>query len=443
MGNLWTGESLRASFMFVSGTYVAVMDQESGTESNIIVAADFTLSDGDTAVNPLGVVSANSCSLTIYDSLDRLSSGNSESPYYRQVINGVKVLLEIQNSDGIWQPFGTWYTVAWSGRYSDGAVDVVSVSLEDELSSIGQRQLIFNNVFSSISGISLIKGVLTLAGVSADRVIIDDSLDVDIPYSLTKGRFVRDFLDDICQKLFARVFIDRNNKIVFLPALSSYEGGRSWDLTYEDLGDLYNRNEQGINFTSVEVSYYTRSNLVRDYFYDGYVDAVEGYNSYSLQASRDVVAVEQVDISIDGVDIDLHNYLAFQNYFLLYFTTSAAAEGVHVQALGLVKGDTTAKIKAYLDSSAPVELIFEYDSSSVLSESQAFERAVNIAGHIGDVSRSFGVSGVPLSPFFYPGDRVTISGTETATYDGVYKVTGVEMHFSEFYDINLKLIKIR
>lgn len=443
-GIYWQGEQLRATFQFPSAPYVAVTNPHAGTVNNWIINADFSLSDGNARVNPLGVAMSNSASLTIYDADDDLSPGNTSSPYYGETVNGVVVILEILDSSGEWQPYGTWRTVGWAGRFFDGGHDAVQVSLEDELDVIGSQPLPQVAVYENIKASDLITTVLTGAGIPSSRIIIDPALNQTISYGIMQGSKVRDFINSMCQMLFARVLLDRKNNYVIYPALTPYTGGNAWTLTPTEMGATFNRNEQAVNYSSVELSYFQYGGLSKDYFYQGTIDVTEGENIITLPTTGHVVGVEQIDVISPNTRVLSLEYTAYQQFLGLNINVSNSAEGVQVSAIGFIRQNLTNTVTAPINNASIGSAgVFEFDSGQLLLPSQAQTLAEKVAAFVSSVSRSYGTSGTPLSPFIYPGDSVTISGTQNGIYDGEYKVTGANIKFAEGYDVSLTFIRVQ
>lgn len=443
MDVLYNNEQLRATIKFPSGDYVALSDKPSTELDKLLLSAEFSLRDGNAAVNPVGTMMSNSASLVIYDADDNLSPGNTSSPYYGEMVNGVKVLLEIKGSSGDWEPYGTWYTTGWSGAYYDGGADAVRISLEDRLNTLGQLPLPKVAAYKNIAVDALIVNVLTAAGIDEEEIYIDPALNQVVSYGISKGDKLRDFINSICQMVFARVCVDRNDIICFYPALSTLPTGNAWTLTPDELGSLYNKNEAAINYGSVKLSYYEPDSVAKDVLFEKVFDLQAGTNSITdITPSGKVISIEQVDVTAKDTTVQGLQVNAFQDYISLSITVSDASEEVSITGIGYMLGDKLSYVTTTIpNASATGAGVLPFDTYQVLTQAQATALAQQVATFVQSVSRSFGVSGTPLTPVIYPGDKIIIEDTGTH-YDGEYKVTEATIRFSEGYGVDVSFIRI-
>lgn len=442
MSTLYDNEQLRATIKFPSGDYIALSDKPGTTLDKLLLSAEFSLSDGNTGVNPVGSMASNSASLVIYDADDNLSPGNQSSPYHGEIVNGVRVLLEIKGDDD-WQPYGTWYTTGWSGAYYDGGADAVRVSLEDRLNTLGQLPLPKVSAYKDIQVDQLIKNVMTAAGVGEAELYIDPALNQTVSYGIAQGDKLRDFINSVCQMVFARVFVDRNNVICFYPALSTLATGNTWTLTPDELGSLYNKNEAAINYSSVKLSYYEPDSVVKEVLFDKVLDLDAGTNEITdITPTGKVISIEQVDISTQDATVQGLQVTAFQDYISLNITLSEADAEVAVTGIGYTLGNKLSSVTASISNAAISGAgVLPFDTYQILTQSQASALAQQVASFVVAVSRSFGVSGTPLTPFIYTGDKIVVADTGTH-YDGIYKVTQATVRFSEGYGVDISFIRI-
>ena len=442
MDTIYGGEQLRATIKFPSGDYIALTDKPDTTLDKLLLSAEFSLSDGNTGINPVGSMASNSASLVIYDADDKLSPGNQASPYHGEIVNGVKVLLEIKGDDD-WQPYGTWYTTGWSGAYYDGAADAVRVSLEDRLNTLGQLPLPKVSAYKDIAVDALITNVMTAAGVSAEELYIDPALNQTVSYGIAQGDKLRDFINSVCQMVFARVFVNRDNVICFYPALSTLATGNIWTLTPDELGSLYNKNEAAINYSSVKLSYYEPDAVVKEVLFDKVLDLDAGTNEITdITPTGKVISIEQVDITAQDATVQGLQVTAFQDYINLNITLSEADAEVSVVGIGYTLGNKLSYATANISNSAISGAgVLPFDTYQILTPSQANALAQQVASFVQVVSRSFGVSGTPLTPFIYTGDKIVIEDTGTH-YDGTYKVTQATIRFAEGYGVDVSFIRI-
>lgn len=443
MDVLYGNEELRATIKFPSGDCVALSDKPSTDINRLLLSAEFSLRDGNTSVNPVGTMMSNSASLVIYDENDDLSPGNTSSPYYGEMVNGVKVLLEIKGDDGTWKPYGTWYTTGWSGAYYNGGADAVRISLEDRLNTLGQLPLPKVAAYKNIQVDALITNVMTAAGVDEDDIYIDPALNQVVSYGIAQGNKLRDFINSVCQMAFARVCVDRSNVICFYPALSVLATGNAWTLTPDELGSLYNKNESAINYNTVQLSYYEPDSLVNAVLFDKVFSLEAGTNTVTdITPAGKVVSIEQVDVTASDTTVQGLQVNAFQDYVSLTITVTEASDEVSVTGIGYTLGGKPSYVTAIIPNSALSGAgVLPFNTQQILTQAQANALAQQVATFVQVVSRSYGVSGTPLTPFIYPGDEIVIEDTNTH-YDGTYKVTEATIRFSEGYGVDVSFIRI-
>ena len=447
---LWHGEPIKVVIHFDSNTTYTVYSVTGYDSSgNYIKKIDFNLSEGNNRVNPLGIATSNSISMSIFDIEDRLSPDNIDSPYYGKTVNGVKVEVFISYDGENWTPYGIYYTVSWSGSFSEGYHNFVNVSAEDKMNTIGNMDMPEIPAYSGIYSANLIGSVMEGIGLSQAEYYVDERINEQMTYGITTGSKVRDFMNNICQLLFARVIIDRSGRVCFVPALDTYENANVFELTSGETGALSNKNTNNINYNRLRVKY-----LV----YQGTGDRAEifratrslsvGLNSINdIQFSKKALSIEQVKALFDKGNstalIDNIYYTGFQNGIQLHVNVTGEAIS-SCEFIG--SGVTISTTDAFADLSIGNASViggstFEFDTKQIMDETKANEIALKLRAYLTAVSRNIGMSGTVLSPRLYVGDKIEISSTGTM-YDGLYKVTNEQISMGEDYSMSLNLIRV-
>ena len=141
---MWRGEYLKCVIKFDTNTTYTVYNNPDGgilNNVNYIESASFSLKDGNTNVNPLGINESSVLYLKLYDVDDYLSPLNTSSPYYGKMNNGVEIDMFISYDGSTWSDYGVWFVTSWSGGYSIGGHDMTSITCEDRINVIGNMDL--------------------------------------------------------------------------------------------------------------------------------------------------------------------------------------------------------------------------------------------------------------------------------------------------------------
>ena len=173
----WNSENIKAVIKFDEVTeYEVYMDS---TDDKFITRLDVTLNEGNSKVNPLGIMTSNSINICIYDADDSLSPSNEDSIYRDKIMNGVEIDLYISFDGLTWESYGKWYTTSWSGSFNDGGHDVVSITAEDRLNTLGNMELPLVEASANVPIGDLITNVLRAVGLNDGEFYIDNRIDTN------------------------------------------------------------------------------------------------------------------------------------------------------------------------------------------------------------------------------------------------------------------------
>lgn len=448
---LWNGEPLKLVINFGSGIlYTVYSDKSYNTEnSNFIRKVTFNLSEGNNKVNPLGIAVSNNISVEIYDEDDALSPANTSSIYYGKTVNGVEMNFFISYDGTTWEPYGTYYATSWSGNFEEGWHGLVYISADDKLNTIGNMDLPELPAYADVEAGDLIANVLNGIGISTSEYTIDPSINKSMLFGIVAGTKVRDFLNNICQLLLARVIIDRQNIIRFVPALNVYQQGNMITLTSEYTGKLYNKNNSNIDYNKVTVKYLEGGSISRGILFNDSSHALSiGNNTITnITFNHRALSIEQVKVlydhnKYDGT-IDSLSYRGYQNGIQLNIAVSDSnILETSIIGEGLIISTTDRYITVDIDNSTIVGgRTYDFDTKQMMNSSDALVLANDLKNYINIISRNIIMNDTALTPKLYIGDKVVIQNTNTL-YDGQYKIVGMNIEFSDNYSLDLTMIRI-
>lgn len=448
----WNGEPIKAVIKFDNDNkYVVYSDLDYADSENFIKEISFNLNEGNNNVNPLGVNTSNSISMQIYDACDNLSPANKNSKYYGKVVNGVEIDLFI-SYDGInWEPYGVYYATSWSGSYSDGSHNLVSVGADDKLNTIGNYDLPDLPAYGNIQAGNLLCNIMNALGINSSEYSIDPAINKEIPWGLTPGNKVRDAFNNICQLLFARVIIDRDGIIRFVPALGVYTTGNEIiiDGSSGYTGSLSNKNNNNINYNKISLKYLEAGDITRKViFSDNSHSLAEGNNIITdINFQHRALSIEQVkvlyNINESNAAIDYLGYKGYQNGIQIECNvTGGSINECQIIGEGLAVSTTDRYVNVDIKNATVIGgCTFEFDTKQMMSKTYAQNLAEALKSYLSVISRNIIMENTVLTPKLYIGDKMVIKDTGTM-YDGEYKVIGLNISMGENYNLDVTLIRL-
>lgn len=289
----FNNEQVVLTMTFDNGeTYVASTDRSG---DNVLVTCSINENEGSMGGNPLGIMSSNTISFTIFDRSGHLIKTNKNSPYYGYMRNGVECKLQWIDNNGNYNDLGTYFTNSWNNTRSNGGYQSVSIGAQDRLNYIGNLNIPELPAFSSIEIKSLLVAIFEAIGLEQSDYYIDPSLNLNLTFSITKGAKVRDTLNAIAQALIARITINRHGVIEVKPAFPDIpEELDIIDGSYIASGAL--RQHQYADYATVQLSYFAlgiESSIVLATLNNASVN--NGSNSFdNLQLSNRVQGIDMV-----------------------------------------------------------------------------------------------------------------------------------------------------
>ncbi len=187
---------------------------------------DFTLLEetGAEAENPIGAISANELTFTMYNPDRIFSPTNTESPYYGKININVPVKAYISVDDEVeeaeWLLLGTFYVDTWDTAIGSS---VVSVSCTDRLRRILEQPMPALQVEINESYADFFRRIFASLGVPTEDVVIDSTLDKVLKYSYNNDGQVIDTLQPIAEAAMCYVYMGRDDKIHIVDMMAEEE----------------------------------------------------------------------------------------------------------------------------------------------------------------------------------------------------------------------------
>lgn len=442
--------------------------------SNIIeLTVDRT--DGDTSDVPLGIVESSTANVQIYDIQRRLDLDYAGSPYKSALIQGIKVYMyiatkayrdETPGTDSYykWEDYGTWYTTGFSGSFSDGGFDVVNVQLEDRVNVLGVKEIEFSDndalQFAGINMIDLLKNVFATMGVGTDEYEIDSNLqDINLQYGIMSGTRFRDFLNNVCQMLIAKVRIDVHGILHVEPALKA--GSEVWELELQN--EMTSTTNSNSLYNSVVVDYYGISDCSYDRITSATQDLKFDTSIITPDSGKNVISLPFTNtaMSVCGVTVGKSTYAdemglygtanvesikwgAWQDGITMEIYVDGEIKDASIKVDGIVASKEPRKSRAYLiDEGVQSEatMVYHFDSKQMISSESADTLASYIATYMKKMRNTKSMSGTVYTPLMSVGDTIKIVNS-TSAYNGIYRLTAINMRTGSDYSLGITIIKL-
>lgn len=439
----WNGEPLKAIFNFTSPYEVSTEPNDNG---DFIRGLDFHFINNNISVSPIGIVQSSTANLEIFTSDDALNPTNLSSEYYEDLVNGVRVDLYIdRDKNDDWQPYGVWYVSSWNGGYSEGVNHINSISLEDRLNSEFSVDMPRLEARGNAKIGKLIKEVFEEIGLDESEYIIDDDLDLSLTYAIGSGGKVRDFLNNICTLLLAKIRVDLEGIIHIENALNFNDYHNYVELSTDDLVSLSSTNTDNINYNKLILSYLSSQDFSRAVIVDDIIDNLTvGENEFNFTSNNLILSIEQVRLDVLNSkclisDLITSGYQKEINLKIIVEGESSTYARVYIE--GILASSKISYIEKEINTGTQRGGIsYTLDLSQILSEEEAEEILLKLVDYVKIMSKKITLSGTILTSEIQPGDKVIISGANS--YDGVYKVLNSDISYSSDYYHNLNLVRI-
>lgn len=193
---------------------------------------------------PVGNISSNEISISLYNRDRKFDAGKTDSPLYQllKANRKIQAWLGTETDNEVeWVPLG----VFWSGDWDIPENDIyANTSGRDRLEQLRRSTYSNSTVEIDKSLYYLADKILQDAGLSIDEYEIDESLhDIVIPYSYFERMSHREALRLIAEACLGQVYCDRNGEIIITTEQVTSSGNIMPTLSVDN--DLYLWQENG------------------------------------------------------------------------------------------------------------------------------------------------------------------------------------------------------
>lgn len=439
----WAGEPLKVVFNFSEPLEITT---EPNQNNQFVRSLDFKFINNNISVNPVGIVQSSSVNLEVYTPDDSLNPTNSSSSYFEEMVNGLSVDIFIDRAkSGDWQPFGMWFVSSWNGGYSEGVNHINSISLEDRLNSEFSVDLPKLEARGSAKVGDLIEEVFEAIGLTSDDYVIDDSLDLSLSYAVGSGGKVRDFLNDACALLLAKVRVDLSGVIHIEPALDFNDFQNEIRLSGEDLVSLSSTNTDAVNYNRIILSYLSAQNFSRAVVLDEIIDSLTvGENNFNFSLNNLLLSIEQTRLDIMNSKCQVTDLITSgyqKEIAVTVFVEGESSSYGHLYIEGIISNSKKSELSKEITTGAKRGGIsYTLDLGQVLSEEEAEEILDKLIEYAQIMSKRVTLAGTVLASEIQPGDKVEI--LDAGSYSGLYKVLSSSVSYDSDYNHNLELVRL-
>lgn len=438
-----------------------VLYSPSANENKFITNIQVNKSDGNTHVNLLGVAIGDTACLEILDVNGALDPDNNNSEYVDCLVDGIPVDLFIDDGNG-WEDFGKWYTTDFEAEFADGGYIPVRVSLQDKLNIYGNTEIDFksNNAnglkFAGVDAKTLITNVCIAIGMDRSELVVDDEFASISNYGIfgvTSGTLFRNFLNTMCQSLMARANVDKSG-VLHVNKWNSTNNGNdnTWNIDgyTSPVSALSSKLNSSAIYESVIARYYNVFDCDLVQLASKVVD-VTGDSSkdiFCLEFSNNAMSIENVIITNNNETIDDKitdvKWSGWNSGIIVYINATSKIDNVSIKVYGLSatkEAEETEPATIEGSISTKSSKVFYFDTNKIMDANKAAALASNIASYMKSMKYIKTLSDSVYNPKIDVGDKVIITNC-TASYNGTYKVTAVNISIEEQYNCNLRLLKV-
>lgn len=450
MGDLQSNEEYRISLHFddISRPYVITTRD---SEDRAVMSITTHDSEALLAGNPIGVIASNSIGLAIFDIEGNLNINNSSSPYFGKMRNGVQIEVEITSDGRSYEPFGKYYVDSWTVDLSDTSGRVANISGRDKLQYIGNEEIPKLPAYSGVRIDELVRMVFSdLKAENGDQIVdagkieIDNSLNLSLPFGITPGSRVRDFLNTVAQALLARVNVGKDDVIRITSAIAP--NSKTWSLNDDEIyGVNFRHNESNI-YNKVKINYRNPGNGTLQSIIElsGISLKAGGLKIDNLQFTDKALDIEQVYIEtpdIDGLVSDI-TWRAYQGGIDVYVESNMNADNCVLVIIGrIVDGVGANELASVAGADIKVANILEIDNGIVQNQMQAASIANNLSQYLTKTNKIIDIES-GLTPMASCGDQLDIVA-DTSEITGRYRIIETETEYGlGTYTKRVSLVKV-
>lgn len=414
-----------------------------------IQALHTQFSDGNRGDNPLGNMMSSRAYVTAFDSTDAINPMNTSSSYYGHMVPGRKAAVYKSVDGSTWSHYFDGFITNWQGSFKDGYYGEVAITIEDQLNSIGMMN-VTDLAYTGSNAEDALTAIFTAFGLSSSDFVISADLNLNaIPYSALRSP-ARNTINDICYKALAYISIKQDGKIYVEPLIQAAPLSADHEITANDIGPLTPTNTSAVNFAKVRVDYTSGDGLSYQLLASQTdIKLLNGVTNIVLDSFGKIYSVESVSLTINEEDtpqtVNDVQYSAGDTRITITVDATLDNEKLaKVDVYGLAIGGTQTKSVTITLPNSAIGVqsdTFDYTASAIMTAADAQQLATKIGNFILSLRKQIKIDKTTLSSDVQVGETIEISDV-SATYDGVYRVSAVNLEYGETYNVGVTLLKL-
>lgn len=159
--------------------------------------------------HPIGPITANELSITLFNRNNELTIDNEAGPYYGKINTRVPIKVRVRESlaNTDWLYLGTYYISDWASSTSSQLVSVIAY---DELYFTMKEELPALTVQTNITLEAFIKRLLQSINIDSSRVIVSNSIkSIVVPYAYPLQGAISNTLSELSKVYMFYFYLDR------------------------------------------------------------------------------------------------------------------------------------------------------------------------------------------------------------------------------------------
>lgn len=401
---------------------------------------------------PVGVVSANTLSITLNTSDLSLMPDNTSSAYYGYMDNSATVNVSVTDDSGT-VSWCTFYVNKWQSAVSSTTPYKVIIEASDKMTSIGKNAVPDLLYSGNTNSKDFVKGILVkLNAVLPEKYRIkfsDNLLDfgkyLNVQQTYIKAQTMFDFFNTISQSLLSNIFISRGDYLISEPILDVNNNQGEPIYSISDINNVYSASlnqTSDVVYSKVDVNHLTYS--------IGADDVITSLSNVSIPSGVSTLS----DLSFSSPVFKINSVMFGSN----------ASSFVSVQSISYNAGRAQIVVNNSSDSSLVCDVVVR---GQILKENKVLYSAVggNSAGDTCTVTNSlvpvsqaqtyasdllnvvaYNSSEITCIGYFNPRiqlcDIVNVDLSRSVRVSGRYKVTSLEWSLGTTISCVLKCKKV-
>lgn len=182
------------------------------TTSDYLIDIDWLEETGAEAKSPVGVVSSNEMSFSMYNTNGMFSPSKTDGPYYGKInINiPIRVFISVNKPGRLFHEVGTYYVDTWETGVGKS---IVNVSCTDRLRTILDLPMPSLKIVQNETYASFFRRIFKSLGIPSNEIIIDATLTKKMLFSYSLDKRVVDTLQEVSKAAMCYIYVDNLNRI--------------------------------------------------------------------------------------------------------------------------------------------------------------------------------------------------------------------------------------